>query len=45
MFFFKLEMFEKDIKMDYIGFFIFFKFVVGYGFDYDGLGCNLDVIY
>lgn len=34
----KLEVLEYDIFIDYIGFEIFNCFVVGYGFDYDGLG-------
>lgn len=41
----KPEALEKDIKMDYIGFNIPNKFVVGYGLDYDGLGRNLAEIY
>lgn len=34
-----------DIKIDYIGFEIQNKFVVGYGMDYDGLGRNLPALY
>lgn len=34
-----------DIKVDYLGFTIPNKFVLGYGLDYDGLGRNLDSIY
>jgi hypoxanthine phosphoribosyltransferase len=33
------------LKLDYIGFAIPNKFVVGYGLDYDGLGRNLKEIY
>jgi hypoxanthine phosphoribosyltransferase len=33
------------LKLDYIGFGIPNKFVVGYGLDYDGLGRNLKEIY
>lgn len=42
---FKPEMLEKDVKIDYVGFEIPPKFVVGYGLDYDGLGRNLPDIY
>lgn len=34
-----------QIKIDYLGFTIPNKFVVGYGLDYDGLGRNLPEIY
>lgn len=34
-----------DIKIDYLGFTIPNKFVVGYGLDYDGLGRNIKEIY
>jgi hypoxanthine phosphoribosyltransferase len=33
------------IKIDYLGFSIPNKFVVGYGLDYDGLGRNIREIY
>ncbi|HEY9363579.1 MAG TPA: hypoxanthine phosphoribosyltransferase, partial [Chitinophagaceae bacterium] len=33
------------IKIDYLGFTIPNKFVVGYGLDYDGLGRNIKEIY
>ncbi len=41
----KPEALIKDIKIDYIGFNIPNKFVVGYGLDYDGFGRNLAEIY
>ncbi|WP_040489706.1 hypoxanthine phosphoribosyltransferase [Indibacter alkaliphilus] len=41
----KPEALTVDIKMDYIGFEIPNKFVVGYGLDYDGFGRNLPEIY
>ncbi len=43
--FLKPEVYKKDIKLDYIGFEIPNKFIVGYGLDYDGLGRNLPEIY
>ena len=43
--FFKPEVYTKDITIDYIGFEIPNKFIVGYGLDYDGLGRNLPEIY
>lgn len=43
--FFKPEAYNKDITIDYIGFEIPNKFIVGYGLDYDGLGRNLPEIY
>lgn len=42
---FKKEAYTKDIPIDYIGFEIPNKFVVGYGLDYDGYGRNLNSIY
>ena len=36
---------EYPLKLDYVGFSIPNKFVVGYGLDYDGLGRNLKEIY
>ncbi len=41
----KSEATAYPIKLDYIGFDIPNKFVVGYGLDYDGLGRNLKEIY
>ena len=41
----KSEATEYPLKLDYIGFEIPNKFVVGYGLDYDGLGRNLKEIY
>lgn len=41
----KSEATEFPLKLDYIGFDIPNKFVVGYGLDYDGLGRNLKEIY
>lgn len=43
--FFKPEAYTKDIKLDYVGFEIPNKFIVGYGLDYDGLGRNLPEVY
>lgn len=41
----KPEATEFSLTLDYIGFSIPNKFVVGYGLDYDGLGRNLKEIY
>ncbi|NOT49735.1 MAG: hypoxanthine phosphoribosyltransferase [Chitinophagaceae bacterium] len=41
----KSEATEYPVKLDYVGFDIPNKFVVGYGLDYDGLGRNLKEIY
>lgn len=41
----KPEATQFPLKIDYIGFTIPNKFVVGYGLDYDGLGRNLKEIY
>lgn len=41
----KSEATSYPLKIDYIGFDIPDKFVVGYGLDYDGLGRNLREIY
>ncbi|MDA3819419.1 MAG: hypoxanthine phosphoribosyltransferase [Candidatus Delongbacteria bacterium] len=42
---FKPEAFQKDFPIDYTGFEIPDKFIVGYGLDYNGLGRNLRQIY
>jgi hypoxanthine phosphoribosyltransferase len=41
----KSEATEYPLVLDYVGFVIPNKFVVGYGLDYDGLGRNLREIY
>ena len=41
----KSEATTYPLKLDYVGFEIPNKFVVGYGLDYDGLGRNLKEIY
>lgn len=41
----KREALEHDIPIDYVGFDIPNRFVVGYGLDYDGLGRQLKDIY
>jgi len=41
----KTEALEFDIKVQYTGFEIPTKFVIGYGLDYDGLGRNIPDIY
>lgn len=43
--FFKPEAYTKNIKLDYVGFEIPNKFIVGFGLDYDGLGRNLPEVY
>lgn len=42
---FKKEAFESDFNINYVGFEIGKKFVVGYGLDYNDRGRNLDGIY
>lgn len=42
---FKPEAYQKDVKIDYIGFSIPNEFIVGYGLDYEGFGRNFDDIY
>lgn len=41
----KPEATQHPLTLDYVGFIIPNKFVVGYGLDYDGLGRNLKEIY
>lgn len=41
----KPEALKYPLDVDYVGFSIPNKFVVGYGLDYDGLGRNYDAIY
>ena len=41
----KYEATSYPLHLDYVGFEIPNKFVVGYGLDYDGLGRNLKEIY
>ncbi|HWR93989.1 MAG TPA: hypoxanthine phosphoribosyltransferase [Flavobacterium sp.] len=43
--FLKEEVYNKDIKIDYVGIRIPNKFIVGYGLDYNGLGRNLPEVY
>lgn len=43
--FFKPEAYRKDIKIDYVGFEIEHKFIVGYGLDYNKQGRNLSEVY
>ena len=41
----KPEAAKKEVNLDYVGFAIENKFVVGYGLDYEGYGRNLNSIY
>lgn len=43
--FFKSEALKYPLSIDYIGFDIPNKFIIGYGLDYDGLGRNLPAVY
>jgi hypoxanthine phosphoribosyltransferase len=42
---FKPEALKVPLKLDYVGFEIENKFVVGFGLDYNGFGRNLDAVY
>lgn len=42
---YKPDALKVPLKIDYAGFEIENKFVIGFGLDYDGLGRNLDAIY
>lgn len=41
----KPELYQKNLKLDYVGFRIPKDFIVGYGLDYQGYGRNLRSIY
>lgn len=41
----KPDVYNKDVKLDYVGMEIPNDFIVGFGLDYDGLGRNLKDIY
>ncbi len=43
--FFKPEAYKKDLNVDYVGFNIANKFIVGYGLDYNKQGRNLGEVY
>ncbi len=43
--FLKPDVYDKDVKLDYVGIRIPDKFIVGFGLDYDGLGRNLPDVY
>ena len=43
--FFKPEAYTKDISLDYVGFKIPNKFIVGYGLDYNKQGRNIPAVY
>ena len=42
---FKPDALQKNLSLDYVGFRIPSRFVVGYGLDYDGYGRNLPSLY
>jgi hypoxanthine phosphoribosyltransferase len=42
---YKPDALKVPLKIDYVGFEIENKFVIGYGLDYDGFGRNLDAIW
>jgi len=41
----KPDVYNGTVEIDYVGFRIPNRFVVGYGLDYDGLGRNLKDLY
>ena len=41
----KPDVHQNKLPLDYVGFEIPDKFVIGYGLDYDGLGRNLPDLY
>lgn len=43
--FFKKEVYKGNLTVDYVGFEVSDKFIVGYGLDYDGLGRNYKDVY
>jgi hypoxanthine phosphoribosyltransferase len=43
--FFKSEALQHPLSINYLGFDIPDKFIIGYGLDYDGLGRNLPDVY
>lgn len=43
--FYKPDVYDKDVTIDYVGISIPNKFIVGYGLDYDELGRNLPEVY
>ncbi len=43
--FLKPDVYQKNIKIDYVGIRIPNHFIVGFGLDYDGLGRNLPEVY
>jgi len=43
--FFKPDAYRKNVKIDYVGFEIEHKFIVGYGLDYNKQGRNLGEVY
>lgn len=43
--FFKPDVYDKEVKIDYVGIRIINKFIVGYGLDYNETGRNLPHVY